>query len=267
MSWQQEVELYEKGVITQTELVDQLIKSPPAEFLAHASEEYKKLVADRIDMLPKTDEDWARMRCFGFNMSQEQGRQEIELLRDGVTRFRNHMTPCVVYQPTEAQKAWVCLCYLCHPRATEFCELVPDLWLFEEDGKWGLMAQPGHGKDYVVLWFPEKPWVDPDPDCEHDGDDIADASTRWTDMVCEWEEGVTMPPQDGHFLVQSCKEAGWGAEGQSHPLLLQWLFNHAGVKLAELQSGHGTTDAVRTADEAGADSGLREAAGTPPPGA
>lgn len=132
---------------------------------------------------------------------------------------------------TEAQKKWVCLCYLCYPKAQEICELIPGCYLFENEGRWGLMCQPGHRDDHAILFFPEKPWVDPDPECDHVDDAIAEANDRWIDTVSDWSETVLMSPGDGYFLTSSCIEAGW--KSSEHGFMLFWLFDFAGKKLEE----------------------------------
>ena len=152
------------------------------------------------------------------------------------------------YVPTPDQEKWVCLCYLCYPNAKEICELIPGCYLYENEGKWGLMCQPGHRDDHAILAFPDKPWPDPDRECEHEDDEIAAASDRWIDTVCDWYEKVLMSPQDGHFLVESCKQAGWdGVPNQeAHPIVLHWLYDLAGKKLEEYDAGrlagNSTTD-------------------------
>ena len=146
--------------------------------------------------------------------------------------------------PTPEQEKWVCLCYLCFPNGKEYCELVPDCWLFENEGHYGLMCQPGHGLDHAILIFPDKPWPDPDRECEHEDDEIAALSDKWIDTVCAWDETVKMPPQDGHMLVESCKKAGWTGtpNEEAHPLLLHWLYDLAGKKLAEYDARRDSGD-------------------------
>lgn len=126
---------------------------------------------------------------------------------------------------------WICVCEMCWPKAVEYCELIPDHFLFENEGRWGLMCQPGHKSDHVMLWFPERPWPDPDPDTEVDEGPVADESCRWVDIVSDWWESLRLRPQDGHFLVEACLKAGFG-ESRSHPLLGHWLFHLAGLRLA-----------------------------------
>ena len=139
---------------------------------------------------------------------------------------------------TPEQEKWVCLCYLCLPNAREICELIPDLWLFENEG---LMAQPGHGMDDALFLFPDKPWPDPDRDCVHKNDEIAALSDKWVDTVTNWDVKVLLPPEDGYFLVKSCREAGygdWEKDPEAHRLMLMWLYNFAGKKLVELECQH-----------------------------
>ena len=149
---------------------------------------------------------------------------------------------CSAIKVLPHQEAMVCVCYMCYPKARELGEVIPDCWLFENDGQWGLMCQPGH-KGYELLMFPEKPWADPDPECEHEDDEIAALNDRWIDVVSTWEEKVLMSPTDGHFLIKSCEEAGWhkkdeNGEYHGHRLPLQWLFDHCGRKRVELECEH-----------------------------
>lgn len=141
------------------------------------------------------------------------------------------MTPdsseCLVPVPSEAQRNWKCLCYLCFPDAVEYGELVPDLWLFKNGDTYGLMSQPGHNGDYLLL-FPEKPTPDPDPECEHEGDEIAAASDVWIDLISDWQEKLKLFPHEGYMLTKSCYEAGWSTR---HGHMLFWLFDRAGKML------------------------------------
>lgn len=172
---------------------------------------------------------------------------------------------------TPEQEKWVCLCYLCFPNGKEYCELIPDCWLFENEGKFGLMCQPGHGLDHAIIMFPDKPWQDPDRECEHEDDEIAKLSDKWIDTVCDWADTVRMRPEDGHMLVEACKAAGWHGRPneEAHPILLHWLYDLAGRKLAEHESrpdsgDHPATEPADAATKAEGD--VDDGGGTGSPG-
>ncbi len=118
------------------------------------------------------------------------------------------------------------------PNAKEICELIPDYWLFEEECKWGLMEQPGHGHKYTFFMFPDKPWPDPDPEIEHEDDEICALSDKWLEVVDKWAEMIKMSPIEGYYFVESCKTAGWTEKKWR---IMHWIYDFAGKKLAELE--------------------------------
>ncbi len=218
-----------------------------------------------------------RYDCFELRLYRESMESPMSEEQDTEPKAEEPKV-CSAIKVLPHQEAMVCVCYMCYPKARELGEVIPDCWLFENDGKWGLMCQPGH-KDYELLMFPEKPWADPDPECEHDDDEIAALNDKWINVVCDWEDKVVMRPTDGHFLVKSCEEAGWWKKDESgeyhgHKLLLQWLFDHCGRKLVELECEHarrfgGDQSAGEPAPETEGDvvdGGPAGSAGVPPVG-
>ena len=120
-----------------------------------------------------------------------------------------------------------CVCELCFPNSKEICELLPNCFLFENKGMWGLMTQFGHKGD-ELLFFPDKPRPDPDPETLHENDAIAEDSTLWMDTIDKWWEKIKMTPTDGYFLVNACKKAGW-----QDKMISYWLYDFAGKKIIE----------------------------------
>lgn len=112
----------------------------------------------------------------------------------------------------------------------EHGEYLPGMWLFENEGQWGLMIQPGHLDKSVLLWLPGKPTPQPDPDSTHDNDAITKADEKWLDAVCGWWEKVSLVPEQGWFLVDACEKAGWRHDRP--PTLSVWLIDYLGRKLA-----------------------------------
>jgi hypothetical protein len=113
------------------------------------------------------------------------------------------------------------ICELCYPKAVEIGEIFPGGWLMENEGKYAIMAAQGH-KGHELLFFPDKPTPDPDPDCKSDSPE----ADKWLDKVVDWEESVKLCPGDGYFLANGCKEAGW-----KESTLLIWLYDRAGKML------------------------------------
>ena len=129
----------------------------------------------------------------------------------------------------------VCVCPLCHPQAKEHFELVPDYWIFEENEKWGLMGQSSCVEKSILFYFPNKPWADPDFECMHVDDEVSELSDQWIDVVNSWSRDVMMRVEDGHNFYNSCLKAGFKKqEISSHNILLQWIYDLAGKKLATI---------------------------------
>ena len=116
------------------------------------------------------------------------------------------------------------VCGLCWPNAVEYGELIEDHYLFENEGKYGLMTAHGHGDKYVAVWFPEKPTPDPDPDCTNDDCD-------WIDKVCEWSDNLKTDIETGYFLIRAMEEAGW----KGPPSWSFWLWGRAGRMIEEVE--------------------------------
>ncbi len=129
-----------------------------------------------------------------------------------------------------------CVCELCFPKANEICELLPEIWLFQDQEKWGLMMQPGH-RGHELLYFPCKPWPDPDPDCISEDGESGNLADKWVDDIADFK--VKMDPMDGHFLIEAAKANGYlkkdaGGKFVGMTGICGWLFNYAGQKLVEL---------------------------------
>lgn len=178
MNWRTLVKVYEKGQITEHELqnriFDLLDETNVIDFLDNVPMVRLWPIESRLGELPIDDQGWSRM--ISFSISTHDGKQEdpIPRMRKGVEILRKHINS----HPRTGDRM-ICVCHLCWPNAVEWCELMPGCYLFENEGKWGLMSQPGHKQDHIVLMFPARPWPDPDPETEHDGDEIAAAEDLW----------------------------------------------------------------------------------------
>ena len=115
------------------------------------------------------------------------------------------------------------VCHLCYPEAKEIGEIVPNLWLMENQGKYAIMGSPGH-KRHELFFFPDKPSPDPDPDnLLEETDPLFEISLKWTDVVSDWSETIRLYPEDGYLLYSGAEKAGW-----KDGMLLFWLYNRAG---------------------------------------
>lgn len=262
--WKELIATFEEGAITGHEFVnrmfDLLTVQNVWEIGKQIDKKYFDMLAARLPELPDDDAGWSKMRSFSMgSFTGPVAPHDFNPMRRGVEAFRRY---CLI--PTKAQKEWKCLCWLCFPEAVEYGELVPDLFLFKDGDTYGLMQQSGHRGDYLLL-FPEKPTPDPDPECVHEGDEISTASDVWVDVVSDWQEKLKLFPSEGHFLVESCKEAGWTYK-DGH--MLFWLFDRAGkmlegkdVCVSSEQHGAGTeaqsdgSDANGTGEDTGAVAG------------
>ncbi len=105
-------------------------------------------------------------------------------------------------ESTPESPKWEMVCELCYPNAIEVGEIFPDGWLMVNEGKYAIMVAHGH-KGYELLFFPDKPTPDPDPECVL-VDDSPEA--KWYDKVDDWSRSVKLSPEEGYFLVNGCKE-------------------------------------------------------------
>lgn len=102
--------------------------------------------------------------------------------------------------------------YFKFPAGNEILEVVPNCWITEDQGKFALVIESNQiGHD--VIWFPNKPVPDDD-------------SLKWISDVSEWIDETTMSAEDGYFLCNAAKEAGW-EEGN----VLLWIYQKAGELL------------------------------------
>ena len=112
------------------------------------------------------------------------------------------------------------VCDLCFPKAVEIGELVKDHFLMENEGQYSIIVAQGH-KGHELLFFPDKPTPDPDPDCKSD-------DCSWLDKVLEWQETAKLDVVDGYYLVKACKESGY-----EYGDVLIWLYEKAGEMINE----------------------------------
>lgn len=123
------------------------------------------------------------------------------------------------------------LCELCFPVAVEIGQIFPGGWLVENKGWYFIIASDGH-KDDILLFFPNKPTPDPDPDVKE-----PEKYMWWVDAIADWENKIKMTPQDGYFLVSGCLEAGWkGSKGQG--TMLVWLYERAAKMVEDYEKSH-----------------------------
>lgn len=101
-------------------------------------------------------------------------------------------------------KEFVCLA--CFPTAHQIVMMGDSICLFENEGRFGLMAPQGH-KRHELLYFPQKPIPDPDP--ESDNDDMA-----WVEACDELGKLLVMDAQDGFLLIQAAHKVGWRQKNQ-----------------------------------------------------
>jgi hypothetical protein len=130
-----------------------------------------------------------------------------------------------------------CLCSLCFPKAVEIAEFGkgPEyaLYLFEDEGRYGLMSLYGH-RDQELFWFPKKPTPDPDPECEIDSPE-ADA---WLDDMELFEEAMKMSPCEGHFFIECSLLAGWRSKDGKYTSnrFACWLVNYCGELIRDFET-------------------------------
>lgn len=109
------------------------------------------------------------------------------------------------------------------PTGDEIGEVAPGCWLIEEDGNYAIIVVSGE-TGHEVLWFPDTPTPDPDPECILE--DQIEKSFDWLEKVLEWAEEATMSAEDGYFLCHAAKMSGW-REGN----VLLWFYHKAGELL------------------------------------
>lgn len=129
------------------------------------------------------------------------------------------------------------ICKLCFPSGIDYGELIPNFCLVQtEVGKYALIDSNGH-RDHEFFPFPNKPYPDPDPECIHENDSIANQADDWIGIVGNWAQNLKICPEDGYALVNSCIKAGWNRKDNGSVLF--WLYDFAGKKLKQMELDNG----------------------------
>ena len=126
-----------------------------------------------------------------------------------------------------------CVCKLCYPNAIEVGEVSDECFLIFWDEKYHLITHPGH-RDYIFHTFNFTPWQDPDPECEHDGDAIADVADAWLEQVEETLQ-LKLSPSIGYNLYKQ-----YLSEDPKENIFGMWLFNKCGRLIEEHVNDTGT---------------------------
>lgn len=90
------------------------------------------------------------------------------------------------------------------PNVKEIAEIDLGLWLIKDGERYGFMRiQEGCSLRDVLFWFPCKPEPDDDPECERLED------TTWLDKCDAIDAALNMHAEQGHYLVEAARSAGW----------------------------------------------------------
>jgi len=115
------------------------------------------------------------------------------------------------------------MCDLCFHNAKEIGMIAPGYALILQNDEYKILAGQGHSDDDIYT-FSKKPFVDPDPECLHDKDEIGLAEDIWLDLMDEVEKTFKLTPRDGHHFVLACTPEYGHKESFNG-----WLINKCGI--------------------------------------
>jgi hypothetical protein len=122
------------------------------------------------------------------------------------------------------------MCELCFPDAAEIGIITEGYSLILDKGKYSILGGQGH-RGHEIYTFSDKPFLDPDPECDHNVGPIAEEAERWLSLLEKTEKDIKLDPYEGYCLVSQCMQD----YNPREEYFIAWLLNKCGKLIAEFE--------------------------------